>query len=61
MGGLAGAAEYEMIVDRRARATKGMEAQSIAHLLIIIFIILGNIGFLVERSRRRRGARGGGA
>ncbi len=48
---------------RRVRApgtgTKGMEAQSVAHVLIILFIVLGNVGFLIER--RRKHARIGGA
>jgi hypothetical protein len=61
MGGLAGAAEYENLVGRKQKATKGMEAQSLAHLLIILFIVLGNVGFLLERRRRRLATKGGAA
>lgn len=43
MGGLKGAAEYEMLVDVKGTATAGMDAQSVAHILIIIFIVLGNV------------------
>jgi len=31
--------------------SKGMDAQSIAHLLIIILVILGNIGYWLERKK----------
>jgi hypothetical protein len=43
LGGLKGAAEYESLLNIKGTATSGMDAQSIAHILIIIFIILGNI------------------
>lgn len=43
LGGLKGAAEYEALLNLKGTATSGMDAQSIAHILIIIFIILGNI------------------
>ena len=34
---------------RKARI--GMNAQSVAHLMIIVFIILGNIGYFIERRK----------
>ena len=40
-------------------ATAGMESQSIAHILIIILIVLGNIGDVLLR-RRARLVSGGG-
>ncbi len=43
LGGLKGAAEYESLIDVKGTATSGMDAQSIAHLLIIVFIIMGNL------------------
>jgi hypothetical protein len=43
LGGLKGAAEYESLIGVKGTATSGMDAQSIAHLLIIVFIIFGNI------------------
>jgi len=43
LGGLKGAAEYESLIDVKGTATSGMDAQSVAHILIIIFIILGNL------------------
>tara|TARA_B100000676_G_C18052221_1_gene831965 strand:- start:1148 stop:1966 length:819 start_codon:yes stop_codon:yes gene_type:complete len=49
LGGLAGAAEYETLVDRRGQATKGMSAQSFAHLIIVLFVLIGNAAFFVSR------------
>jgi hypothetical protein len=43
LGGLAGAAEYEQLVEVKGTATRGMDGQSLAHLAIIFFILLGNI------------------
>jgi hypothetical protein len=51
LGGLKGAAEYESLLGLKGTATSGMDAQSIAHILIIIFIIMGNIR--VFRNKRR--------
>ncbi len=38
----------------RRNATKFMDAQSIAHLMIVLFIILGNISFFVKRRKQRK-------
>jgi hypothetical protein len=60
MSGMKGAAEYEhLIVDKGyaeklGRAETGMNSQSIVHLLIIIIIILGNIGFFFTRKDQKR-------
>ena len=43
LGGLAGAAEYEQLVEVKGTATRGMDGQSLAHLAIIFFILLGNV------------------
>ncbi len=42
LGGLKGAAEYESLINVKGTATSGMDAQSVAHVIIIIFIALGN-------------------
>lgn len=52
IGGLQGAAEYETLVKKAGSAILGMPAQSFVHLLIIIFIIIGNIGYFILRKRR---------
>lgn len=51
IGGLAGAAEYEILMDRRDSATEAMRAQSITHLIIIAFILFGNAVFFLTRRR----------
>lgn len=51
MGGLRGAAEYEVLLNENGynkgfgKAFVGMDVQNIAHLLIIFLVILGNIAF----------------
>ena len=52
LGGLKGAAEYETLVQAPGDATKGMDAQSIVHALIVFFIILGNVVYFASRGRR---------
>jgi len=52
LNGLRGAAEYEQLVKRPGIALAGMDAQSAAHLLVIIFIIVGNVGYIVRKTRR---------
>jgi hypothetical protein len=49
MGGLAGAAEYETLAGRPDVATKNMQPQSVVHLVIISFILLGNLVYFLGR------------
>lgn len=58
MGGLLGAAQYEDLADNPGRAKEGMKVQLFAHLVIILFIVLGNIGFFVERRKLKQEERG---
>ncbi len=55
LGGMKGAAEYELLVGKSGTAVTGMGAQSLVHLLIIALVILGNLGFFIMRSQSRRG------
>jgi hypothetical protein len=57
LGGMKGAAEYERLVNHEGNAIRGMDAQSMAHLLIIFLVVIGNIGFFATR-KLRRGAQG---
>jgi len=47
--GLKAAAEYEQLVDKPGDATIGMSAQSIAHFMIVIFVVIGNVGYFMLR------------
>ncbi len=49
IGGLQGASEYEALVQRLGSATLGMPAQSAAHGLLLLLLIIGNIGFLISK------------
>ncbi len=53
LGGLLGAAQYEKMADNPGRAMDGMRVQLYAHIVIILFIVLGNVGFLVSRRKKR--------
>jgi hypothetical protein len=55
MGGMLGAAEYEKLVHRPGRAMEAMRVQVWTHMIIIIFIFIGNAGYLI--SRRKGGVR----
>jgi hypothetical protein len=52
LGGMKGAAEYEKLTRNPGRAMRGMDPQSIIHLLIIVFIILGNVGYFVSKKKK---------
>ena len=49
LGGMAGAAEYEVLVGEHGLATRGMDAQSLAHVFIAFMIVLGNVAFLGQK------------
>jgi hypothetical protein len=51
LGGMAGAAEYETLIEEPDTAARGMDAQSAVHLLIIVFVVLGNVSYLLSRRR----------
>ena len=54
LGGLKGAAEYETLVGHPGDATKGMDAQSVVHALVVAFILLGNVVYLLSlRSKKQ--------
>lgn len=58
LAGMKGASEYEILVhehgysEAKRTAAQGMDAQSLGHLVIMVFIIIGNIGYFVIRRRK---------
>tara|TARA_B100001250_G_scaffold395156_1_gene399761 strand:- start:311 stop:1165 length:855 start_codon:yes stop_codon:yes gene_type:complete len=54
LAGMPGAAEYEKLIDHPGIGTSGMDAQSVAHVVIVLFIILGNLGYFIERRREKQ-------
>ena len=53
VGGMKGAAEYETLIREPALANAGMDAQSWSHICIILFIIIGNIGYFATGKKRK--------
>ena len=51
LGGLKAASEYEMLINKKGPATTKMDAQSVAHIMILLFIAIGNF-----KAWRRRNA-----
>ena len=54
LGGMRVAAEYEVVSAREDKGVRGMDAQSVIHLLIIVLIALGNIAYFVQHRAGRR-------
>jgi hypothetical protein len=67
LGGMKGAAEYEQLLMKRYpplgefyestrgfTAIKGMDAQTGIHLVIILFVVVGNVAFFMHRLRQPR-------
>jgi hypothetical protein len=51
LSGLKGAAEYEQLLGITGSGTRGMDAQSSAHLAIIVLVVVGNVIYF--RGRRK--------
>jgi hypothetical protein len=51
LGGLKGAAEYEMRINRLGDGTNGMRSQKMVHFVIVGFIIMGNVAYWLSRRR----------
>ena len=49
--GIAGAAEYELLIETPAKGTLWINIESFAHLLIIGLVVIGNIAFFIQRRR----------
>ncbi len=53
LGGMKGAAEYEEITGFRGKGTSFMLSQSFAHVVVVLFIVIGNAAFFIHRKRQR--------
>jgi hypothetical protein len=57
LNGMKGASEYEHLNEKNGyskaskQASKGMDAVSIVHLMIMLFIVLGNVGYFFARQK----------
>jgi len=52
LGGLRSAAEYELLIGKPDKGFIRMDSQSIAHLLIIALIVIGNIAYFAMRKKK---------
>jgi hypothetical protein len=52
-GGMKGAAEFEKLTGFIGKGTKFMLSQSFAHLIVILFIIIGNTAYFITRARKK--------
>lgn len=55
IGGLRGAAEYEELIGIGGGGSRGMMAQSVSHLYVILLIVIGNVIYFRARSKKRGG------
>ncbi|MHB0996626.1 MAG: hypothetical protein ACYC2I_09685 [Elusimicrobiales bacterium] len=46
MGGMKGAADYETLIDAKEKGTSGIDALSLAHIMVIALIVVANIMML---------------
>ena len=51
LNGMRGAAEYEALIRHPGKAMQGMTAQSLGHLAIILFVVVGNLAHFASRRR----------
>jgi len=55
IGGMRGAAEYELLIGQSGSAVAGMDAQSATHFAIIVLVILCNTFYFMTRRAATRG------
>ncbi|MEZ5358618.1 MAG: hypothetical protein R3F48_07265 [Candidatus Zixiibacteriota bacterium] len=53
MGGMSGAAEFEKATEKTGKATTYLLSQSFAHMVVIAFIIIGNVAFFREKKENK--------
>lgn len=53
LGGMNGAAEFEATTGYLGKGTRFMLSQSFAHMIIIVFIVIGNIAYFLHERRRK--------
>lgn len=52
LGGMSGGAEFESATHEKGKATTFMLSQSFAHVVVIAFILIGNVNLLLTRKKR---------
>ena len=49
-----GAAEFEKLTGFTGKGTRFMLSQSFAHIIVVLFVIIGNAAYFVTRGRERK-------
>lgn len=55
INGLRGSAEYELLTKELGVGVLTMDQASVTHLYAILLLVIGNIGYYLERSRNQKG------
>ncbi len=58
LGGMLGAAAYEQVSGFPGKGKTFMLSQSAGHVVVILFILVGNVAFFLSRRRARRASEG---
>ncbi len=53
MGGMSGAAEFEKLTKNPGKATTYLLSQTFAHVVVVLFILIGNVAFLRARKETK--------
>lgn len=54
LGGMKGGAEFEELTGYIGNASKFMVSQTAAHLVVIMFIVVGNVAFFLNKKREKK-------
>lgn len=53
MGGMSGAAQFEKLTHKPGKATTYLLSQTFAHVVVVLFIVIGNVVFLRSRKETK--------
>jgi len=53
MGGMTGAAEFERLTGKPGKAATYLLSQTFAHVVVMLFIVIGNVAFFRSREEKR--------
>lgn len=54
LGGMRGGAEFEELTGYPGKATTAMVSQTAAHLVVVLFIVIGNVAFFLNKRREKK-------
>ncbi|PWB75430.1 hypothetical protein C3F09_02220 [candidate division GN15 bacterium] len=54
LGGMSGAAEIEELTGRLGKGAQFMVAQSFGHMVMVVFIVIGNVAYFLHERKKKR-------